>query len=460
VTGVTAQVGGDVATTMASHALDLDPAALPEPVVRQARLVVADTLGVLCAASAGRAVRTAVEALAAPGGPCSVVGHDVRVAPEVAAFINGIGGHDVELDDLHSASRTHPAAVLVPTALAAAELHGGCRYGDLLAGIVAGYDIQTRLSVVLDPIGQYHRGFHPSAVTGAVGSAVCAGRILELSPGAMAACISLGVIQCSGLLTYYDDPSHMSKSFQTGMAARNGVTAALFARRGYHAAPDPFGGPHSMLPAFGGAPDRVGELVADLGERFEIASTTFKRHASCALTHASVDALLSLLDDGEIAAADIERIEVRLPHSSTPAIDGNPLWTHNIQHVLAVAAFERRIGVEHFQPRWTGDAAVRDLAARVSVDGSDELEARFPAHNGADVTVLTAAGAFDRHRDAPRGSPTDPLTESELRDKATALAEPVLGRDGAEALWEAAMTVPVDAAVDRLLFALAGGARS
>ena len=108
---------------------------------------------------------------------------------------------------------------------------------------------------------------------------------------------------------------------------------------------------------------------------------------------------------------------------------------------------------------WTEDAAVHDLASRVTVEGSDELEARFPAHNGADVTVRTAAGAFDAHRDAPRGSPTHPLTERELRDKATALADPVLGRDGAEALWEAAMTVPVEDGLDRLLLALARRAR-
>jgi aconitate decarboxylase len=250
----------------------------------------------------------------------------------------------------------------------------------------------------------------------------------------------------------------MAKSFQTGMAARNGVTAALFARQGYRAAPDPFAGHHSMVPSFGGAPERVDALVAELGERFEICGTTFKRHASCALTHASVDALLALLAEGAIAAADIERVEVRLPHSSRPAIDGNALWTHNIQYVLALAAFERRIGVEHFGPRWTEDAAVRELAARVGVEGSDELEARFPAHNGAIVTVTTAAGAFEQRRDAPRGSPVDPLSESELRDKLAGLAEPVLGRAGAAAVWDAAMTVSLEDGADRLLAALASRA--
>lgn len=179
-TDAATEVGGDVVSAVVSFALELETDSLPDPVVRQARLVVADTLGVLCAAGTRHSVKTAVDALAPAGGPCSIVGHDIRAAPEAAAFINGIGGHDIELDDLHSASRTHPAAVLVPSALATAELRGDGTYGDLLAAIVAGYDIETRLSAVLDPIEQYRHGFHPSAVAGAVGSAVCAGRILGL----------------------------------------------------------------------------------------------------------------------------------------------------------------------------------------------------------------------------------------------------------------------------------------
>jgi 2-methylcitrate dehydratase PrpD len=448
----------DATTRLVRHALDLDLATAPEAVSRQARIVLADTLGVLAAASTRPAVRTALRATEPDTGACTVVGHARRAPAAVAAFVNGIGGHDVELDDLHAASRTHPASVVVPAAIAAAELRSGCRYQDLLAGIVAAYDVQTRLSIALGPIAQYDRGFHPSAVTGAVGAAVAAGRVLGLAADAMRTCIGLAASQSSGLLTYYDDPFHMAKSFQTGIAARNGVTAALFARAGYSAPPDVLTGRNTMLPAFGRTPAEPGGLVADLGARFEITRTTLKRHASCALTHAAVDALLTVLRDAAIAAGDIRRIEVRLPHAATAGVDGNTLWTHNIQYVVALAAFERRVSIEHFTPVWTADPDVRALAARVAVAGSDELQARFPARSGAIVRVVTDDVTIDGRRDAPRGSPDDPLTENEVREKFEGLTATVFPAPAAARLWETVRTAPLDAPAEEILQLVASGA--
>jgi 2-methylcitrate dehydratase PrpD len=450
----------DATTRLARHVLDLDVAVLPEEVAVAARTVLADTLGVLCAASARTAVRTALEAMPLGTGPCTVVGHGVRAAPDTAALVNGIGGHDIELDDLHAASRTHPASVIVPAALAAAEHLGGCRYGDVLSGIVAGYDVMVRVSRALGTIAQYERGFHPSSVTGAVGAAVCAGRIFGLSIDEMRWAVGLAASQSSGLLTYYDDPYHMAKSFQTGIAARNGMTAALLAGAGYRAAPDVLTGRHSMLTPFGGAAADPAELVADLGRRFEILFTTIKRHASCALTHAAVDALLDLLDEHGVTVDTIQRIEVRVPHAAAPSIDGNVLWTHNIQYVLALAAHQRTIAVEHFSLQWTRNAEIANLAARVTVAGDDDLQQRFPAQNGAIVTLITPNAEFVRHRAGPRGSPAEPLTSDELSEKFTQLAGSLLGPAGAAALWHAVATTGVDDGVDAILDLLSAPAGS
>ena len=141
--------------------------------------------------------------------------------------------------------------MLVPAALAAAEL-------DHVAPSVTssrrwwrGYDVIARLSKALGPSKLYDHGFHPSALTGTIGAAVCAGRVLGLDDEEMHAAIALAASQCSGLLTYYGDPFHRQKSFQTGMAARNGVTAARFAKAGYCATPDVLAGRRSVLEVFG-----------------------------------------------------------------------------------------------------------------------------------------------------------------------------------------------------------------
>lgn len=254
--------GTDATGVLARHSVEMVAEGLPADVVQQARIVLADTIGVLLAASQRHAVSTALLAMSPSAGPSTVVGHGTA-APEVAAFINGIGGHDIELDDSHSPSRTHPAAVVIPAAMAAAELAArAASFGDLLAGVVAGYDVQSRVSKAIGRSTQYDRGFHPSAVCGAIGAAAAAGRVLGLDVEQMRSAIGLAASQSSGLLTYADDPFHMAKSFQTGTASRNGVTAAVFARAGYRAAPDVLTGRNTMLRPFGGEGVEPARLVS------------------------------------------------------------------------------------------------------------------------------------------------------------------------------------------------------
>ena len=55
-------------------------------------------------------------------GYCSIIGKDKKVRPEHAAFINGCFAHGIDWDDSHIASIVHPGAVVLPAALAIAEL--------------------------------------------------------------------------------------------------------------------------------------------------------------------------------------------------------------------------------------------------------------------------------------------------------------------------------------------------
>jgi 2-methylcitrate dehydratase PrpD len=427
---------------------------LPPDVLGQARLVLADTVGVLLASGGRVAARTALAALGAPqGGPCTVLAHGRVAGPQNAAFVNGIAGHDLELDDFHAPSRTHPAAVLVPAALAAAEVTP-CTYGDLLAALVAGYDAECRLAQAIGPEAQFARGFHPSGVCGAVGAAVTAGRILGLTVEQLTAAIALAAGQSSGLMTVAEDHSHMAKSFQTGVAARNGVTAALFARNGYRAAPDVLDGRHDMLRPFGGDGTDPAQLDKDLGERYEICATTFKRHACCALTHPAIDALLDLLPAPSGRRADrLLAVDVQLAHEAARRVDGNELWTHNLQYLVAVAATQRRIEPKHFQPRWTRHPELALLAHRVTVRGSDELQVHFPERQGAIVTLTTPAGEYTRHCEAPRGSPDRPLTEPELAEKFLRLNGLPNG-NGAATLWRTLLNLdpgePAQAVLDHV----------
>jgi 2-methylcitrate dehydratase PrpD len=431
------EVAADATGVIAEHAVKLDFSAVPEAVGRMARSVFTDTISVLYSASREAAVQTALRAFPLADGPCTVVGHGGGASATQAAFVNGVGGHDIELDDVHTSSRTHPACVIVPAAVAAAEAAGDTSGAELLAGIVAGYDVEVRLSKAMGVQQQFDRGFHPSGICGSIGAAAAAGRVLGLSVDQMRACIALGAAQSSGLLTFEEDPSHMLKSFNTGVAARNGIYAALLAQRGFRGAPDVLTGRHSVLTPYSRPDPEPAKLLDGLGERYEICFTSIKRHACCSQTHSAVDTLLALQEQYGIAAPDIAGIDVQLAHGAVAMIDGNPLWTHNIQYVLAVAAREGRIGREHFGAGWTGNAEILELAARVRLSGSDELQTRFPASQGAIVSIRTATGEHTLQRNIPVGSPDQPLSDAELRSKFDGLVGPVLAAQPRADLWTA-----------------------
>src|SRR6202012_5041492 len=117
-----AQESPDATGVLANYIATLDLAAVPAEVVNYAKLVVADTVGVMLAATAQPAAPKALGAYPlTERGPCTVVGVGRGATADHAALINGIAGHDIELDDVHTSSRTHPACVVVPAALAVAE---------------------------------------------------------------------------------------------------------------------------------------------------------------------------------------------------------------------------------------------------------------------------------------------------------------------------------------------------
>ena len=81
-------------------------------------------------------------------GTCGVFGDDHRYGPAGAAFLNGALAHSLDFDDTHAAASLHPGAPVIPAALAAGEMVGASG-ADVLAAIVAGYEITCRVALAL-----------------------------------------------------------------------------------------------------------------------------------------------------------------------------------------------------------------------------------------------------------------------------------------------------------------------
>ncbi|BDH55778.1 hypothetical protein MTP03_07170 [Tsukamurella sp. PLM1] len=95
-------------------------------------------------------------------GVSSVTASDDRFSAADAAFVNATFGHSFEYDDAHSASLSHPGSAVVSAAIAIGE-ETGATIEDVLVGIVAGYEIYTRIGTLAAPM-LLQNGFHPHAV--------------------------------------------------------------------------------------------------------------------------------------------------------------------------------------------------------------------------------------------------------------------------------------------------------
>ena len=424
--------------------------AIPAPVRGRAKALTLDLLG-----SAVRARREAestppiLAALARLGldglGPATVMGDSRLYAPPIAALLNGALGHSLDFDDTHAASSLHPSAPVVPAALAAGELVGASGM-DVLAGIVAGYEVCCRLGLALDPTAHYARGFHPTATAGTFGAAAAAAKVLGLDTDQIASAFGVAGSQAAGSLQFLANGA-WNKRWQVGAAAMNGLTAAVLAAEGFLGADAAIEGRHGLLVGYtdGARPELV---VQGLGRQWETLNVAVKPYPCCRYAHAALDCLIALRAEHGFAADDVRIVEIGL-HRNGLVLVGEPEAAKrrprnvvegqfSMPFTAAVALDQGSFGWDDY--RRLGEPVIDALADRVTVRQDHAVEAASPHPFGARVRIETSKGMFERAAPDPSGEPSSFPSEATLRGKFETLARPVLG-DRAATLAESILAL-------------------
>jgi len=204
---------------------------LSEDVVDRTKSLFMDFVGVAARGmleASSAAMNRVVQGLGHNPDAMPVLGGNFCAHPVNAALAVGTAAHSIELDDVVNESSLHPAVAVMPAALAAAYL-AGCSGRRLIEGIVAGYEVMSRLGIALHPADHYARGFHPTGTCGTLGAAIAAAKILELPAAAMTHALGIAGSQAAGSMEFLADGS-MTKRLHPGWAAHAGVMAALLAR--------------------------------------------------------------------------------------------------------------------------------------------------------------------------------------------------------------------------------------
>jgi 2-methylcitrate dehydratase PrpD len=432
-----------VAQTLANYGATLHNAALPADVVHHAKRAVLDWYAALIPGAVEPPARMLEQALSGDldHGP-SRLALGRMATPRTAALINGTAAHTVEFDDIYRHAIYHPGAPTIAAALAQAQAMNASGL-DFLKGVVAGYEVSTRIGASL---GRAHyRFWHNTGTVGTFGAAAAAATLLKLSPLSYVHALCTSATMASGLQQAFRMDS-MSKPLHAGHAAEAGLLAALAASVGFTGSLDVIDGEAGMGMAMSNGPD-WSDTVATLGQAFHITDMTFKNHACCGHTFAPIDGALALQHTMQVSAEDIAQLHIG---TYAPALDvaGNfhPSTAaearFSVPFVVATALVYGSVRLAAFTDERLQDPRIRDLMQRMELTVNPALDAAFPGQRAAHVRIVTHDGQQGEFLQPTRkGDPDAPLSDNDLSAKFLELAEPVLGQDKAARLLDRIWTL-------------------
>jgi 2-methylcitrate dehydratase PrpD len=400
---------------------------LPEEVVERTRELFLDWAASALAGKNARPVRILerfAQTMGPAGGPSEVLVSRRRTSPLFAALVNGAASHVVEQDDLHNASVFHPATVVFPAALAAAQ-QTRASGRDLIAASVVGYETGVRVGSYLGR--SHYKVFHTTGTAGTLAAAATVSHLLGADKKTMLHALGSAGTQAAGLWEFLRDAAN-SKQLHTAKAAADGLLAAYLARDGFTGATRILEGQQGMAAGMSSDADPE-ELAEGLGERWAVLETSFKFHAACRHTHPAADALLEGMREHGLTADRIARVRARV-HAAAIDVLGpvsDPRTIHqskfSMGFVLALIAKGGSAGIDDFTEEALDDPELREFSERVEMVLDPEIDAAYPRRWIGLVEIETTGGERITSRvDVPKGDPANTLTRRELEEKAHSLA--------------------------------------
>jgi len=428
--------------------------ALPTEVQVSVKQRVLDSLGVSLAALRLDTSQHAIDWVHARGGveQAHIIGDDRRVPATGAAFTNGVLAHSLDYDDTHLPSILHPSSSVVPAALAVGEQVSAS--GPQVAAAVAvglevcvrvgqaGYDARTNRNIYFD------RGQHATSICGTLGAATAAAMLHGLDVEGIGNAIAVSCSMASGIIEANRGGGTV-KRLHCGWAAQAGVSAAELVVHGFTGPPTALEGRFGLFQAFLGEGDEQA-VSSGLGVHWLVPEIFFKPYPANHFSHTVVDAAAELARGG-LTPEQIDGVTIHLPSAIVHTL-GEPIEVKRKPQTAYQAQFSGPYaftvgilgghglgaGLEDYSDTLAAEPRRQEIMAKVSVVGSDRLDAIYPMQFPAVIDVRLRDGS-ERTAEVLTnlGGPLRPLSDAQLAQKFRANAEGRIGAPAADALVEA-----------------------
>ena len=350
--------------------------------------------------------------------------------PEWAVFTNSVAAHSVELDDTHSASSLHPAVVVIPGALAAGQIEGSSGR-DVIAAIVAGYEVACRLGRALTAKEVYAKGFHPTAIVGPFSTAAAVGKLIGLDEEQLAHAFGIAASQAAGRTEFLAEGA-WTKRLHPGWSSHAGYIAARLAQNGFTGPLKPFDGRDGLLRGYGSEAN-LALLTQGLGAPFELMATSVKPHACCRYNQGPIDLAIGLREEHGLGADDIAAIEVGVVTAAMGIVveprDRKVRPTNDVDaqfslpYAVGLGIAKGQASLDEYATEALGDPAVLAVAEKTVATPKAEFDARYPELWPCDMTITTTDGrTLTASLEHAKGDPENRLGYEGMCAKFRALA--------------------------------------
>ncbi len=388
---------------------------LPTEVVNTAKNMTLTNIGTAIAGGMLEGCQSLVDQIKGWGGKeeATILLHGGKVPAHNAVFVNSYMARALDFDD-GIRPGMHVGASAVPAALASAELAGGCSGEEFLTALATGAEVADRINLVSD-----YDGFDPTGICSIFAATAACSRILRLDRDQTWNALAIAFNKSGGSFQSNIEGTLSVRLIQ-GFVSQGAILSVRLAKTG-------FTGPKSFLEGTYGyfhlyAKDKYDPqtVAGELGKRFEINKTLFKKYPSCGDTLASTQAMLDLVREKNITPDDITQIDIKV----TPYVYklvGNPFQIRdnprvdaqfNIQYCVANALLRKSSRLEHFEESSVRDPKIMDIVKKIKVAPDPILDKR--GETALEMQVFTRGGAvYSKSIDFPTGFPENPLTKEE-----------------------------------------------
>jgi 2-methylcitrate dehydratase PrpD len=305
--------------------------------------------------------------------------------------------------------------------------------------MAVGYEVAYRSGLALHATTP---DYHTSGAWTAVGAAAMGARLLGLPAGQMRHAV--GIAEYHGprsqMMRCIDHPSMLRDG--VGWGSPTGVSAVYLAQLGFTGAP-----------AITVEGEDANSFWNDLGERWEISNTHYKRYPVCRWAHPAIDAAHDLMKEHGLASTDVERVRIQTFHNAIRLAGHSPQsldeLSYGIAFPTAIMIVRGGIGIPELSPEVLADPEIRRVSLATELVETEHYNRISVAERWADVTLYLEDGrTFQSEARKPKGDPTDPLSDAEIAEKYHRFADPVIGVERAERIEaEVSRMVEPDASV-------------